>query len=31
VREKFSFVSYKTLLERFLNEVPKLREKKEPI
>ncbi len=29
--EKFSFVSYEKLLERFLDEVRRLREKKEPI
>lgn len=29
--EEFSFVSYEKLLKRFLNEVAKLREKKEPI
>jgi hypothetical protein len=29
--EKFSFISYEKLLQRFLNEVRKLREKKEPI
>ena len=29
--EKFSFVSYERLLERFLNEVRELREKKESI
>jgi hypothetical protein len=29
--EKFSFVSYEKLLERFLDEVRRLRQKKEPI
>ena len=29
--EKFAFISYEKLLERFLNEVRELRQKKEPI
>jgi Family of unknown function (DUF6516) len=29
--EKFSFIGYERLLERFLNEVRELRQKKEPI
>ena len=31
VEERFSFVSYQKLLERFLKEVPELRKMKEPL
>jgi hypothetical protein len=30
-QEKFAFISYEGLLERFLDEVQELRQKKEPI